>query len=339
MALGYTGAAGLNAGYQSLEQILAGRIAAQLEQQKLAEQAQQRAIENQRANEELQLRRDEFGLRKSQSEKPAPSHGPYVVNGALVNEQGGVLYSAPEKPATAPKTGVHVVGGNLVDDTGHVLFTAPKDPAKPEKTQDEILREYEEKKKIDAKYTGTRPSLGAEKTALNYFNRMLQAERDARAVEDQVGGWDAALPDVPGVPNMLENFLHSAAGQKYQQAQRAYTEARLRKESGAAIPQSEFDTDRRTNFKVAGDAPDLMKQKRGMRLETMRGIGNSAGRALQEFYGDDATLESLLAEFADKPTSGGAAQGGSQAGPKVGERRTINGVPATWDGKGWLPAR
>jgi hypothetical protein len=29
--------------------------------------------------------------------------------------------------------------------------------------------------------------------------------------------------------------------------------------------------------------------------------------------------------------------GNTGGGPKVGEKRTINGTPAHWDGKGWLP--
>ena len=69
--------------------------------------------------------------------------------------------------------------------------------------------------------------------------------------------------------------------------------------SGAAVPPAEYENDRRTNFRIAGDAPDIVKQKRGSRVQTMRGIGNSAGRALQEFYGQDASLDSLLGEFAD----------------------------------------
>ena len=145
---------------------------------------------------------------------------------------------------------------------------------------------------------------------------MLQAERDARAVENDASGWDVAVADIPGVPSIAENYLRSEAGQKYTQAQRSYTEARLRKESGAAIPQSEFETDRKTNFRLAGDVPGVIKQKRGMRLQTLRGIGNASGNALREYYGDNATLDSLLGEFEDQESGGGGPQ-----------RRPIPGIP------------
>jgi len=164
------------------------------------------------------------------------------------------------------------------------------------------LSTFEAKEQIKAKYAGARPSVGAERQTLNYFNRMLQAEKDARRVEDKLGGSDLAAQQY--APGWLENWIQSEEGQQYTQAQRSYTEARLRKESGAAIPPHEFDSDRKTNFRIAGDkGPDVMKQKRGMRLQTLRGIGNASGRALQEYYGADSSLEGLLKEFADQPSS------------------------------------
>ena len=143
-----------------------------------------------------------------------------------------------------------------------------------------------------------RQPTGADRNTLNFFRRMVEAERNARAVEDKLGGRDLAAQQY--APGWLENWLQSSEGQAYTQAQRMYTEARLRKESGAAIPQSEFDTDRKTNFRIAGDSPELLAQKRRSRLETMRGIGNAAGRGFQEFYGDNQNLDDLLSEFEDK---------------------------------------
>jgi hypothetical protein len=153
-----------------------------------------------------------------------------------------------------------------------------------------------------------RPVTGAERQTLNYFNRMLEAERNARAVEDKVNGTDLAASEM--APGFIENWLKSKEGQQYSQAQRTYTEARLRKESGAAIPPGEFDSDRRTNFRAMGDKPESLKQKRGSRLQTLKGIGNASGRALQEYYGEGATLDELLKEFADAQAQAPAAGGG-----------------------------
>jgi hypothetical protein len=143
-----------------------------------------------------------------------------------------------------------------------------------------------------------KPITGAERQAVSYFNRMLEAERNARGVEGKLTGVDLGAAEA--APDFLENWLKSKEGQAYTQAQRTFTEGRLRKESGAAVPPGEYDNDRRTNFRIANDDPATIKQKRGSRVATMRGIGNSAGRALQEFYGNDATIDSLLSEFADQ---------------------------------------
>lgn len=178
----------------------------------------------------------------------------------------------------------------------------------PRQSVADELAAYEAKKKIDAQYTGARPSLGAERNTLNYFNRMLEAERNARKVEDQIGNRDTLVGELPGVPGFLENWLKSPAGQQYTQAQRMFTEARLRKESGAAIPENEFANDRRMNFRVSNDDPETMKQKRAARLATMRGIGNASGNALREYYGDDATLDSLLKEFEEAGGSSGTVK-------------------------------
>ena len=144
-----------------------------------------------------------------------------------------------------------------------------------------------------------KPPTGADRNTLNYFRRMLEAERSARAAEDKVSTARDLVPsELPMVPEMFENFIATPEGQAYRQAQRMFTEARLRKESGAAIPENEFANDRRMNFRMPADTPETIKQKRRARLETMRGIGNASGRALQEFYGDQ-TLDDLLSEFND----------------------------------------
>lgn len=138
---------------------------------------------------------------------------------------------------------------------------------------------------------------GQERKVLGFFQRMLEAERNARAVEEKLGAQDFAAEYAPG--EWLENFFRTPEGQQYAQAQRTFTEGRLRKESGAAINKDEYDKDRTTNFKRPGDTPEAIKQKRAARLITLRGAGNEAGKALQEFYGADASLDALLKEFAD----------------------------------------
>jgi hypothetical protein len=68
--------------------------------------------------------------------------------------------------------------------------------------------------------------------------------------------------------------------QGYRAAQRAFTEARLRKESGAAIPPHEYETDAQMYFFQPGDTPKTLEQKRRARQMVVDGVAAEAGRAL-----------------------------------------------------------
>ncbi len=60
-----------------------------------------------------------------------------------------------------------------------------------------------------------------------------------------------------------------------------------------------------------------------------------------------AVIDQLKSEIAAAKASPGTVKGEMRerftggakpkdSGPKIGEKRTINGTPAHWDGKGWL---
>jgi hypothetical protein len=142
---------------------------------------------------------------------------------------------------------------------------------------------------------------GAERKELGFFQRMLNAERNARAVEGDVSSWDVGASE--WAPGFLENWIKTPAGKKYAQAQRMFTEGRLRADSGAAVPQNEYEADATTNFRRGGDDDAVITQKRNSRLTTLRGQANRAGRALQEYYGDGVNIDELLKEFASGQTS------------------------------------
>ena len=127
-----------------------------------------------------------------------------------------------------------------------------------------------------------KPTTGAEKTSLSYYNRMKQAEETIATLEPKISRMGIAGEfQLRYAPNIAQ----SADQQVYRQAQRAFTEARLRKESGAAIPQGEYDTDAKTYFAQPGDKPETVKRKRAARQAVLNGLKFSAGRAYDEFYG------------------------------------------------------
>ena len=316
----------------AIQDRLRQRMVDELHQRQIEAQmaAQQQA--GQRADRGMDLAEARFGFDVDQANQPAPPEKPVVVGGRLVMPSSGkVVYEAPPDAPKPQGPMTLSPGSRLVDpSTGRLIASAPTAGPAPKPTMADELKEFEEKEKIKARYGGSKPSLGAEKNALNYFNRMLEAERNARAVEDDVSAWDTAMSgNIPLMPEFAENLLKSDKGQKYTQAQRMFTEARLRKESGAAIPENEFANDRRMNFKAVGDKAETLAQKRKARLTTMRGIGQTAGRALQEYYGDDASLDTLLKEF--------EAQGGESGMKPIRQRNARTGqVRVSMDGgKTW----
>jgi hypothetical protein len=150
-----------------------------------------------------------------------------------------------------------------------------------------------------------KPSTGIEKQSLNFFNRAKQASEELERTETQIAqagllaqGWQATAP----------NWLQSAEAQSYTQAQRAFTEARLRKDSGAAIPEHEFANDRRMYFVQPGDDPATVEQKRRSRSAALASMAFTAGNALAEFYGEDA--KGLIEGFKKSSTAPGQTQSG-----------------------------
>jgi hypothetical protein len=145
-----------------------------------------------------------------------------------------------------------------------------------------------------------KPATPAERGVLAYHNRAKQAE-------DTISGLEAAVRDkgiVGGaVLKWAPNILQPAENQTYRQAQRAFTEARLRKESGAAIPPEEFASDERTYFAQPGDSPAVLEKKRQGRAKVLEGLAFSSGKAYDEFYGEPFGKVGA----ADAPRAGGAS--------------------------------
>lgn len=127
---------------------------------------------------------------------------------------------------------------------------------------------------------------GMERQTLAFYNRAKEADDLANQVEETIAG--------AGLGSQLQqqyapNMLQTQSQQRYRQAQRAFTEARLRKESGAAIPVAEYENDARTYFAQPGDSPEVRAQKRAARMTVLEGLKFSSGRAYEEFYGEVPT--------------------------------------------------
>jgi len=131
---------------------------------------------------------------------------------------------------------------------------------------------------------------GQERQSLAFYNRAKEAVETlttggAESLEQKIAG-QSLTNQVRG--KFAWNVMQTEDQQRYRQAQRAFTEARLRKESGAAIPESEFENDAKTYFQQPGDNPATVAQKEKSRNTVLEGLKFGAGKAYDEFYGESS---------------------------------------------------
>lgn len=115
-----------------------------------------------------------------------------------------------------------------------------------------------------------KPQTDAERTAQLYADRMLQANAVITEIGDKFAKPESLLGQY--VPNIFKD----AERQKFEQAQRNFINAVLRKESGAVIAQDEFDNARLQYFPQPGDSAGVLLQKAQNRNTAINGIYNAA---------------------------------------------------------------
>jgi hypothetical protein len=124
----------------------------------------------------------------------------------------------------------------------------------------------------NAKTTEGKPLTQSQYTALGYAERTIEAG----AVIDELGGkFTGALA---GIGAKAPNALKSEERQMYEQAQRNFINAVLRRESGAAIAESEFESAALQYFPQPGDSVSVVIQKRQNRETVQRNLLREGGQ-------------------------------------------------------------
>jgi hypothetical protein len=91
-------------------------------------------------------------------------------------------------------------------------------------------------------------------------------------IEDNVG-----RIDTEAAKSTWTNWLSSPKAQMYQQARRNWVTANLRKESGAAIPESELENEYKKWFPTIGDSKENIALKRQARQVAEEAMTVQAG--------------------------------------------------------------
>lgn len=125
-----------------------------------------------------------------------------------------------------------------------------------------------------------------------YASRMLASEqilRDPKVEAAALSSGNRATSALSEkIPFGLARSRVPEGFQKFDQAKRDFINATLRRESGATIQPSEFESADKQYFPLPGDTPGVLAQKRANRAEAIKGIAAGAGKGYRfQFKFDD----------------------------------------------------
>lgn len=127
----------------------------------------------------------------------------------------------------------------------------------------------------------------AETNAASFANRMLEA---TKIFDDlTASGYDpTSIRDfaAANLPRGFQGWALSEQGQQYLAAKKNFITAQLRKESGAAISETEFETEDIKYFPQPGDTPATVEQKRVSRMKAVEGMKGASGAAYDVIFGE-----------------------------------------------------
>lgn len=139
----------------------------------------------------------------------------------------------------------------------------------------------------------------AEGRNAGFLQRALSAEKELSALEGEGKSlWNKTAGSIP----VAGNYLKSADAQKFDQAQRNFINAVLRRESGAVISPEEFDNARIQYFPQPGDGPEVIEQKRKNRQDAIEGFRISSGPAANIVQGNQqpGSVDDLIEKYRSK---------------------------------------
>ncbi len=149
----------------------------------------------------------------------------------------------------------------------------------------------------------------AETDSAFFYNQMMGATPILERLELDENS-EEFLSDITGTFAALKRNIKTAEGFKtekekqYLNAASAWTAAKLRRESGAAIGPDEFAQEYARFFPVIGDGPDTIAQKREQRRIAQQSMLTAAGRAAPKSKGTGTTSEGTETN-SERPPPGG----------------------------------
>jgi hypothetical protein len=129
-----------------------------------------------------------------------------------------------------------------------------------------------------------KPPTSAQRLAAGYAARLTDSNKIITEIGSKFTGFISRLGA------RLPQGLKTDDRQRFEQAQRNFINAVLRRESGAAIAESEFESARLQYFPQPGDSSAVLTQKRQNRELVARAMQLEAGSAFEELAGSALNL-------------------------------------------------
>lgn len=128
-----------------------------------------------------------------------------------------------------------------------------------------------------------KPLTEAERASRTYATRLQESSKIIDSLDEKFTGRFSGLPSAKifGI-GIVPEALKSEDRKSLEQAQRNFVNALLRKESGAAISESEFESASKQYFPQPGDTEDILKQKAQNRKTVIEGMMLSGGMVATE---------------------------------------------------------
>jgi hypothetical protein len=201
----------------------------------------------------------------------------------MVATPGEVLTDLRTRSEGAANRGVQIRGQNMTDirsrESTAATFSKPFEATGPDGTP--ILVQQDKQGNI-IPVKGYSPKVGAggaltesQGNATNFAARMKSASEILIPLEDE--GVTAGNIGTMAAGSAWTNFMATPEGRRYNQAAKNWVSANLRKESGAAIPESEMVQEIKKYFGVPGDDKTTLDQKRQARSVAEEGMMVQAG--------------------------------------------------------------
>jgi hypothetical protein len=170
-------------------------------------------------------------------------------------------------------------------------------------------------------------------TAATYAQRLDDANKQIEGALAR--GYDPTSFKQSMVNKALNPMFWSEDAKSMDQAQRNFINAVLRRESGSAIAQPEFDSANKQYFPQTGDTPAVLAQKKRNREVAFAGLRSEAGKAYDRLQGSIPPLQAAAGGGPVNEAAAGAKPVKKEYNPKQNKTRITysDGSVKMFDGR------